>query len=129
MKNISLRLALAALLCIAVDATVLLWTPGCGTNAPTKAAQAEQLVIHSVNDGMTEWATFVNAGKAKQSQIDRVKTAYNAYYAAQVTAKAVIEKAIAKDPNTTQADLDTANKAVKDAETSLIGLLNSFLIK
>ncbi len=100
---------------------------GCGTNAPTKAAQAEQILIHSVNDGMATWATYVNAGKAKQSQIDTVHTAYNAYYSAQLVARATIEKAIAKDPSTSAADVTTANNAVTAAETSLLALLNQFI--
>ncbi len=102
---------------------------GCGTNAPTKAAQAEQIVITSVNAAMSQWAAYVNAGKAKQSQIDRVRNIYNGYYTAELAAKAVIEKLIAKDPTTTQADIDTANQAVTDAGNALIAVLNSYLKK
>jgi len=101
----------------------------CGTNAPTKAAQAEAVLITSVNAGMSQWASYVNAGKAKQSQIDTVKTAYNSYYAAQLIAKAVIEKAIAKDPTATAEALNLSSQAVTDAENNLITLLNALLKK
>jgi len=94
---------------------------GCGTNAPTKAAQGEQILITVVNDGMQQWAAFVNAGKATQSQINIVHTTYDGYYAAQQLAKAVIEKSLA--------DIAQANQAVKDAETALLALLNKYLIK
>lgn len=100
---------------------------GCGTNAPTKAAQADQVLITTVNDAAQQWALYVNAGKAKQSQIDRFKTAYDAYYTAQQAARATIEKLIAKDPTTTAADVATANQAVLNAENALVSLVNSYL--
>lgn len=100
---------------------------GCGTNAPTQAAQADQIVITSVNAGMSLWVNYVNAGKATQSQIDKVRMAYNAYYTAQQVAKAVIEKAIVANSTVTAADIATANQAVNDAETALLTILNQFL--
>lgn len=123
----SARLALVATLafCLA-DALLLTLVPGCGTNAPTKAAQGEQILITSVNAGMDQWVAYVNSGKAKQSQIDAVHNAYDAYYAAQQVAKAVIEKAIAGQ-GATQADVTTANQAVTNAENVLLALLNQFI--
>jgi hypothetical protein len=114
------------LLLALVSASLLV--SSCGTNAPTKAAQADQILITVVADGMQQWAAYVNAGKATQSQINTVKTAYTAYYTAQQVAKAVIEKAIAKDPTVTTGELSQANQAVKDAETALIAIVNQFII-
>ncbi len=125
----SYYLALVVGWCLLAFPLAIVTFTGCGTNAPTKAAQGEQILITAVNDGMTEWAAYVNAGKAKQSQIDLVKISYNSYYTAQQTAKAVIEKVISKDPTATVADVGTANQAVKDAENALLVLLNSFIIK
>lgn len=123
------RALTATMLALGLAIGLAYWTTGCGTNAPTKAAQAEQILIRSVNDGMTEWAAYVNAGKAKSSQIQQVKNAYNIYYTTQLAIKAVIEKLIAKDPGTSVQDLATANAAVVDAENALIATLNAFLQK
>ena len=127
-KGLGPRMVLGVSLFCLLCASALYQT-GCGTNAPTKDAQGEQILIHTVNDGMAEWANYVNAGKATQKQIDTVHKAYDDYYAAQQVAKAVIEKSIAKDPNTSPADIATANAAVEGAESSLLSLLNQFLIK
>ena len=108
---------------------LLVCAPGCGTNAPTKAAQAEQILITSVNVAMSQWASHVNAGKATQAQIDNVRKAYEAYYTAQTVAKAAIEKAIVKDPSATPADVATAASAVQSAEVAILGLVNSYLLK
>lgn len=112
--------------CVAL-ATPLL--TGCGTNAPTKAAQAEQVLITSVNAGMSAWAAWVNSGNATQKQIDTVKAAYADYFNAQQVAKAVIEKAITASGTASAADITAANTAVVNAETSLLSLLNTFLGK
>ena len=116
----------AALLSLAIALSCPLWT-GCGTNTPTKAAQAEQVLITSVNAGMAAWATWVNAGNATQKQIDTVKSAYGDYFAAQQVAKAVIEKAITASGTASAADIAAANTAVTNAETALLSLLNQFL--
>jgi ABC-type sugar transport system substrate-binding protein len=120
------KLTSTLLFCAALAITANL-TTGCGSTPATKAAQAEKIIITSVNDGMQEWAAYVNAGRAKKSQIDKVHTAYNDYYAAQLVAKAVIEKATSGP--VTQAEIETANKSVTDAEVALLAILNSYLTK
>ncbi len=99
---------------------------GCGTTPETKIAQGAQIVITGVNDAMSEWATYVNAGKAKQSQIDKVKTAYNAYYAAIQALRAVSDK-MAANSGGSAADLATANAAVQGAESALLGQVATIL--
>jgi uncharacterized lipoprotein NlpE involved in copper resistance len=99
---------------------------GCGSTPASKAVQIERVVILGVNDAMTEWASYVNAGKATKDQVAKVKLGYDSYVVAQATAKAVIEKAItsgSSDPNETA----LATQAVKDAEAQLIDLVNSFI--
>lgn len=100
---------------------------GCGTTPETKIAQGAQIVIAGVNDAMSEWAAYVNAGKAKQSQIDKVETAYNAYYTAIQALRAVCDKMAAKDPTATAADLTVANAAVQNAESALLSEIATIL--
>lgn len=99
---------------------------GCGTPA-SNVYKAEGILITSVDTGMHIWADQVNTGHATQVQVDTVKTAYNAYYNAQMVAKAAFEKYIAaqtKDPT----DITTANAAVAQAESALLSLLNQYVI-
>lgn len=98
---------------------------GCGTTPAAKFAQGERVLITSVNDGMTEWSAYVNAGKATQKQVDAVKTGYNAYVTAQGVAKAVLEKSVVSTVSPTE--LTTANKAVTDAEAAVLALLNQYI--
>src|SRR5579859_2583580 len=71
---------------------------GCGTNAPTKAAQAEQIVITTANKAVQYVVKQINAGKLTQKQCDKFKTVYTDYYDAQQLVKAAIEKANATTP-------------------------------
>lgn len=124
MKRIFFGLYIAAFL--SVPFVPVLFT-GCGTTPETKITQGAQIVITSVNDAMSEWSNYVNSGKAKQSQIDTVKTAYNAYYTAVQALRAVCDKMAAKDPTTTPADLATANAAVQNAESALLSEVATIL--
>jgi hypothetical protein len=125
-QSIRLALVVTMAFCLA-DGALLMLLPGCGTTPETKIAQGAQIVITSVNDAMAEWTAYVNAGKAKQSQIDTVKTAYTAYYGAVQVLKAVCEKMAAKDPNTSAADLATANAAVTNAENTVLSAVAQIL--
>ncbi len=98
---------------------------GCATTPAGSTVQAEKPIIQAVNDAMTEFAAYANAGKATPAQITSVTKAYNIYFAAQGVAKAVLEKSIAGGG--TQADIDTANAAVITSEQALISLVNSFI--
>lgn len=101
---------------------------GCKTSQIGTVTKAEGVLITAVNTGMAVWGDYVRAGHATQAQVDTVKTAYNAYYNAQQLAKAAIEKALASgNPATSQADVDTANAAVTNAETALISVINQFI--
>ena len=117
MKHIILAVGLASAIMLS----------GCGTTTETKITQADQVLITGVNDSMAQWAIYVNAGKAKQSQIDRVKTAYTIYYNAQIALNAVCDKLAVKDPSASAADVVAANSAVSNAETSIIALVASFI--
>lgn len=127
--NIPIRTLVGLLILSVLGVWLMLSAVSCGTTPAAKATQVERIVIHSVNDAMTEWAARVNAGKATQAQVDAVKKGYGDYLAAQAVAKAAIEKAAiaeqAGQPAT--GDVDTANQAVSNAETALINLINSFL--
>ena len=79
---------------------------------------------------MTRWPSgpqYVNAGKAKQSQIDTVKTAYNNYYDAIQVLKAVCEKLAANQPGATPADLALANTAVTNAGNALMDAVGNII--
>lgn len=119
----------ARMLSLALCAVAVMPMTGCGTNAPTKAAQAEQILITSVNDAVSELVGAINAGKLTQKQIDEAHAAYTAYYNAQQVAKAAIEKAITAPSGTSQADINTANAAVTNAENALITLANTYILK
>lgn len=105
-------------------------TTGCKTSQVQTTIKAEAILIKSVNTGMSIWRDYVVAhqtdGKVTQAQVDAVKQAYEAYYAAQQTAKAVIEK-ILSNVSTNDADVSIANAAVANAETELLKLLNSYI--
>lgn len=107
--------------------TVLL--TGCLTT--DGVVKTEGVLITTVDTGMSIWASYVTThqsdGKVTQAQVDKVKTAYNAYYTAQQIAKAAIEKSIAGTG--TAADVATANAAVINAQTSLLAIINQYLIK
>ena len=107
--------------------TVLL--TGCLTT--DRVVKTEGVLITTVDTGMSIWASYVTAhqsdGKVTQAQVDKVKVAYNAYYTAQQIAKAAIEKSIAGTG--TAADVATANAAVINAQTSLLAIINQYLIK
>lgn len=100
---------------------------GCNSTPATAAYKTEGVIITSVDTGMRIWADQVNTGHATQKQVDTVKQAYNAYYDAQMLAKAALEKYIAsttKDAN----DVATANAAVGQAEAALLSVLNQFIL-
>lgn len=125
MKQIILPAAFFLCLC-----SVLVFQPGCGTTPVQTTIKAEGVLITSVDTGMNLWHDYVVAhltdGKVTQKQIDTVKNGYNAYVTAQSVAKAAIEKLLA-GTGATQADVDTANAAVKTAEQSLISTLNTYI--
>lgn len=124
-EKVTSFLLLTAIIALGI-ATFSCGVVGCGSTPASKAVQIERIVITGVNDAMTEWASYVNAGKATKDQVSKVKLGYDSYIVAQATAKAVIEKAItsgSSDPNETA----LATQAVKDAEAQLIDLVNSFI--
>jgi len=97
------------------------------TNTITTVTQVEGVVIKTVDVGMQTWRDYVVAGKASQAQVNTVMNAYNTYYNAQMIAKGAIEQYLATG-STNQADVAVANQAVSQAETSLLSLLNQYLI-
>lgn len=123
MKNFLLNSTLI-FFCLALPMAPALLV-GCATSAAGKVAQGEKILIQTVNDGMTEWAAYVKAGKARAADVDRIETLYNAYYDAQQIAKAAIEHSLAGTGS--PADLATANAAVKNAEQTLLSALNQIL--
>lgn len=117
--------------CVSLLASTLVFSSfmGCGTNAPTKAAQAEQVLITSVNVGVKQIVAAINAGKLTAKQCEQFKTAYMAYYDAQQVARAAIEKFNANQPGATAQDMADAQTAVSNAEQTLLALINSLLGK
>lgn len=100
---------------------------GCGTNAPTKAAQAEKILITSVNAGLVVIVNDINAGKLTHKQVDQFNAAYTDYYNAQQILKAVIEKANTAQPGATVEDIGNAQNAVDNAEKSLLAIINQIV--
>jgi hypothetical protein len=106
---------------------VLLLDSGCASTSQTSTViKSEGVLITTVDTGMRVWATYVNSGKASQSQVDAVKGAYNVYYTAQLASEAAIEKLITSG-STNTADITTANTSVLSAETALLNLLNQYI--
>lgn len=100
---------------------------GCTTGANNIAVKSEAALIPSVNIGMSAWADRVNSGKATQAQVDTVKTAYEAYYTAQIAAKAALERSIASNTPADEASATIAQNSMKEAQVALINLLNQYL--
>lgn len=119
-------ISIGAFLIVASSSSILVTS--CGTTPVTNAANADALLITSVNTGMTTWAQYVNAGKATQSQVDAVKNAYDTYYNAQLIVKAALETSITTT-NANAADSASASAAVTNAETALLNLLNLYIKK
>lgn len=101
---------------------------GCATSTTGKIIQSEGVIITSVDTGMMMWKDQVVAGKATQAQVDNVHKYYDVYYTAQLSAKAALEAYVAHT-DTNEVDVVTANTAVANAETSLLNLLNQYIIK
>lgn len=106
---------------------VLAGSSGCNSTPTQITIKAEGVIITSVNTGMQIWSDQVNAGHATQAQVDTVKTAYNAYYDAQMVAKAAIEQVLASG-STNTVDITTANAGVGNAEATLLSILNQFIL-
>lgn len=117
---------LQTIIICAVLAITATFSNGCATTPIQSTIKAEGVLITSVDTGMNLWHDRVIAGKATQSQIDAVHTAYDAYYDAQMVAKAAIEKVLAGQ-STNPNDVNTANLAVQNAETQIINLLNQYI--
>lgn len=75
---------------------------GCKTPIATTAINADSVVIQSVNASMSAWAAYVNAGKAKASDVASVSNAYTIYYNAQLIASNAAS-AYATNPTTNAA--------------------------
>jgi hypothetical protein len=102
---------------------------GCKTQTPaTTIYKVEGGIITTVDTGMQGWAMYVNQGHGTQVQIDAVKNAYNTYYNAQIVAKAALEQYMISG-STNTVSIATASLAVSGAETSLLSLLNQYIIK
>ena len=104
----------------------MLAVAGCSTQAVNTSVTTERVLIASVNTGMNVWRDYVVAGKATQSQIDTVHTAYDTYYNAQQMAKAAIEKALAAN-NPNDPNIAVANASVAQAEQALLNILNQYI--
>ena len=100
---------------------------GCGTTPATKLAQGEKVVITSVNVGVKQVVSAINAGKLTQKQCDSFRKYYTDYTDAQLLAKAAIEKLNASSAGATADDAQLANEAVNKAELTLLAFINSVI--
>lgn len=100
----------------------------CKTSPTQITLKVETGLITSVDAGMQGWSAYVNKGLATTTQIDNVKTAYNAYYTAQLSAEAALS-ALVTSGSTNMTDVQTANIAVSAAETQILTLLNNYILK
>lgn len=106
----------------------LLSVPACSTTANNRAVKTQQVLIPTVNIAMEQWSVHVNKGKATQAQVDTVKTAYQAYYTAQVTFKAALEKSInGTSTVVSETDVNLAARAAENAKTSLLFIISQLL--
>ena len=102
----------------------------CHNQTPaTTIYKVEGGIINSVDTGMYVWKDYVTSHtNVTQAQIDSVHKAYDVYYTAQGVAKAALEEYMITS-NTNSQDIVTANRAVTDAEVSLLSLLNQYMMK
>lgn len=100
---------------------------GCGTDATTKAVQADAVVISAVNPAMALWAKYVNSGKATVSQVTTVSNVYFTYYQAQLVASNAAT-VYAENPSTT-AGIAASNALVAAslAQTNIINIVNQLV--
>lgn len=124
MKKLNIVIVAGALLILPLTGAT------CKPSQVQTTIKAEGVLITSVDTGMELWRDYVTMhqsdGKVTQAQIDKVHQAYNAYYAAQQSAKAAIERVMVLN-STNSADAITAQTAVISAEQSLLNLLNEYL--
>lgn len=108
--------------------SLALFTVGCGSTPLQNAAKADAAVVMTVDQGMTAWSKYVNAGNATQAQVDAVHKAYDTYYNSQLVAKAAFESAIASSStNSTPADTTTVQNAVNASKQALINLITQYM--
>ena len=108
-----------------LGATIVLTVDGCKSQSPTQiATKTSGAIVISVDTGMKAWATYVGTGHATQSQVDKVKQAYNAYYVAMLADEAALERAVT---TTNIVDLTAVNSSTSTAENALLDLLNQYL--
>ncbi len=119
---------LNGLFAIAALAVILLTGPGCSTPLQN-TINTERVVITTVDAGMNMWHDYVTIhrsdGKVTQQMIDIVRVDYSRYLSAQIVAKAAILRAKADPSNVV--DTSMADRAVNEAKTELLAVLNQFI--
>lgn len=106
--------------------TLLVALVGCKSTPQSIAIKSEGVIITSVDLGMKGWATYVNAGKATQQQVDTVKSAYNTYYNAQLIAESALTMYI-QTGSTNATTINATSAEVSVAETALLNILNQYI--
>lgn len=95
---------------------------GCA-DAPSKAIQADSVVITSVNVAMSTWASYVNAGNATQSQVAAVSNAYSLYYQFQLIASNTAALYAANPSTNAAAAAQLALSATLASESNVINIV------
>lgn len=118
---------LMALWLAAIAACVVSVHTGCSTDATSTAVNADAVVITGVNAAMTTWASYVNAGKATQSQVATVSNAYSLYYQAQLVASNAASIYSANPSTNTATAKANALAAALASQSNIVAIVNQLV--
>jgi hypothetical protein len=100
---------------------------GCKSTPQTVAVKTEGVIIKSVDTAMMAWKDYTDTHVVSQSSIDKVHSAYDKYYRAQIVAKAALEAWIASKTPDNEKEWETANRAIGEASANVIELVKGLL--
>lgn len=125
MKTITTKIIIGLLL------VLLAVAPGCKTPPDRVAVTSAETVVITVDAAMQAWREQVVAGKATQTQVEAVRSAYNKYYAASLVERDALRVYATANTNsvplTFTTGLQTAVGAALSAKTDLLNLVTQFL--
>ena len=119
---VAATVAKVALILLCIGGSLWLGS-GCAKDVTSNAVNADATVITGVNAAMTTWASYVNSGKATQSQVNTVSNAYSLYYQSQLIASN-LAVAYASNPATNLAAAEqNALLAALQSETNIVNII------
>lgn len=119
-RFLSTLLILAALVSLTPAIT------GCGSLG-SSAHKTETVTLPAVNTEMARWKSFVDAGKATQSQVDAVKAQYGDYYLAQLSAKSAETTWVNSKSAADQTTFVNATTTASTKGAAVIALIETYM--